>query len=381
MLKRATAFLIFFSCNALFPAAPLTHVDVFTSGADGYDTFRIPAIVTAPDATLIAFAEARKDNSHDPGGGDIDLVYKTSADAGDTWSALKLLDDPGEKWGASNPAPVVDRDTGRVWLLYNRWQPGFGTGQSRPGTSNNQTWARYSADNGRTWSAPIDLTRSARDYDNWGAMFIGPGGAIQTREGRLIVPAAMKPDSDELWISIGGFDGRTSLMRAYVLYSVDHGATWKRGELVKAQTDENQVVELADSAILMDARQGAGKHRWIMISRDGGQTWSDPAPGQDVTTICASIERYTLASAGDDRNRIVWTGPAGPGRSRLVIRVSYDEGKTFARERLIYGGHAAYSDITILRDKIIGVLWERGVTKGYQFITFTKFGRDFLEND
>ena len=73
---------------ALASAEPLfTSVDVFTSGTEGYHTFRIPAILTSPDGSLIAFAEGRKDNRHDPGGGDIDLVYKLSADQGQTWSS------------------------------------------------------------------------------------------------------------------------------------------------------------------------------------------------------------------------------------------------------------------------------------------------------
>ena len=43
-----------------------THTDVFTSGSEGYHTFRIPALVTAPNGALIALAEARKENLHDP---------------------------------------------------------------------------------------------------------------------------------------------------------------------------------------------------------------------------------------------------------------------------------------------------------------------------
>lgn len=46
---------------------------------------------------------------------------------------------------------------------------------------------------------------------------------------------------------------------------------------------------------------------------------------------------------------------------------------------MIYGGLAAYSDISILKDKSVGVLWERGVSQNYQFITFTRVKREYLE--
>ena len=357
------------------------HVDVFTSGAEGYHTFRIPALVTAPDGTLLAFVEGRKENRHDPGEGqgDIDLVYKSSTDQGKTWSSLKILDDPGVKWAASNPTPLVDKTNRRVWIVFNRWEPGFGTRLSQPGTTNSQTWARHSDDNGKTWSSPIDITTSARDFDDWGSMFPGPGGAIQTRSGRLLVPAAMILDTSKIWVSLGEGDKLVTTMRSYALYSDDHGNTWQRGDLLHAFTDECQFVELADGAVMIDARQNYGDHRWVGISQDGGEEWSRPRAGQFLTPVATSIERFTLKSAGDDRDRILWTGPKGPGRQTLVVRVSYDEGQTFRHEKVIYGGFTAYSDISILKDKTVGVLWERGVSKGYQFITFTRLDREFLE--
>jgi sialidase-1 len=367
--------LLFLLCTAagLAAAQPkLTHVDVFTAGESGYHTYRIPALVTASDGTLIAFAEARKQNSGDPGHGDIDLVFKRSSDNGATWSPLKILDDPGEGWSASNPTPLTDRDTRRVWIFYNRWEPGHGTATSLPGTSRNQTWARFTENHGETWSAPIDLTRAARDYDQWGAMFLGPGGAIQTRSGRLLIPSAMRPDAYEISLSAGGFSGRTLFMRSYALFSDDHGKTWQRGALLRALTDENQFVELADGSIMIDARQATGNHRWIAISSDGGQTWSEPLIGQTVTPIAVSIERF-------DNSRLLWVGPAGPGRRRLVARLSGDEGQTYSSDKVIYGGLAAYSDIAMLRDGSAGVLWERGVSRGYQFITFTRLTREFLD--
>jgi sialidase-1 len=353
----------------------VTQVDVFRSGEEGYRSFRIPALVTAADGTLLAFAEGRKENRGDPGQGDIDLVLKRSTDQGVTWSQLLVVDDPGERWAASNPTPVVDRSNGRVWIAYNRWRPGRGTESSRPGTDDNQAWLRWSDDHGRTWSAARDITRESRDFENWGAMFLGPGGAIQARGGRLLLPAAMCPDT--CWVM--GASGSIHLMRAYVLYSDDHGASWRRGELLRALTNENQLAELADGALMMDARQGSGERRWIGISADGGQSWSRPVFGQAAPAVMTAIERFTSKAAGDDRDRLLWTGITGPGRKNLVVRVSYDEGQTWVNERVLYGGLAAYSDLAVLKDKTAGVLWERGVSELSQWITFTRFNREFVE--
>jgi hypothetical protein len=129
----------------------------------------------------------------------------------------------------------------------------------------------------------------------------------------------------------------------------------------------------------MDIRQKSGPHRWLTESADGGRTWAEPRPGLTVTPVMCAIERFTLKTAGEDRNCIVWTGPKGPERRQLVIRSSEDEGKSFANERLISDDYAAYSDLTILQDKTIGVLWERGVERGYQRITFTRLNREWLD--
>ena len=355
--------LLILAAPALARAEPLlTHVDVFTSGTDGYHTFRIPAIETAADGSLLAFAEARKHGRSDPGGKgqDIDLVLKRSTDGGKTWSPMKIIEDPGELWSAANAATVVDRATGRVWVLYLRSKPGRSSGTSRPGTDDMQTLARYSDDHGVAWSEPIDLTKMARDYDDpkWTCSVVGPGGAIQTRSGRLLAP---------VW----------KTWNTFAIYSDDHGKTWQRGGFAPGlRGNENELVELADGRILMDARQAGGAHRWRAISSDGGKTWARARPGEAVTACACAIERFTLKSAGDDRDRILWTGPKGPGRRTLVVRVSVDEGKTFPHERLISDEAAAYSDLTVLKDKTAGVLWERG---DYRFITFTRFNREFLE--
>ena len=350
-----------------FPPAMLTQTDVFVSGKDGYDTYRIPAIETAPDGSLIAFAEARKYNAADPGSPkqDIDLVYKRSTNCGATWSPMTVLEDPGELWSAANPATLVDGSSGRMWVFYLRSQPGRSTETARPGTDDMQTLARWSDDNGRTWSEALDLTATARDLKDpdWRASVPGPGGAIQTRQGRLLVPMWKTP------------------FATFAIYSDDHGRTWQRSQLVpgKQGGDECQVVELADGRVLMDIRQENGTNRWLAESTNGGATWEQPRPGMTVAPVACAIERFTLQSAGDDRNRLLWTGPKEPQRKQLRIFTSYDEGKSFAHERLISADYAAYSDLTRLKDQTVGVLWERGVDRGYQFITFTRLNRAWLE--
>ena len=351
----------------LSPGPLLAHTDVFTSGTDGYHTYRIPAIETAPDGSLIAFAEARKHGLDDPGFGqqDIDLVFKRSSDSGATWSPMTVLEDPGERWSAANPATVVDRTQGRIWVFYLRSRPGRSTETSRPGTDDLQTLARSSDDNGRGWSNPIDLTSVARDLKDpaWQASVPGPGGAIQDRHGRLIVPMWKVP------------------FATFAIYSDDHGQSWQRGQCVPGNHggDECQVVELADGRILMDIRQEQGAHRWQAESADGGQTWGPARPGLQETMVACAIERYPRTNDRGDGDRLLWTGPKEPERRRLVIRASRDEGGTFAQERLISNDYAAYSDLTILKDNTVGVLWERGVQRGYQFLTFTRLNRAWLE--
>ncbi len=354
------------------------HVDVFISGQDGYNNYRIPAIAVAPDGTILALAEAR--SAGDPGEGEsaVDLVCKRSADNGRTWSALQLIEHAGPGWSSANPAAAADRRTGRIWLLYLRCKPGRGTSRARAGTDDFQTLARFSDDCGKSWSDPTDLTAIGRDMNDphWRATVIGPGGMIQDRRDRLVAPA---------W--------RVDPPGVFAIFSEDHGRTWQRGEIASHfagvpgphALSEDQLVELSDGRLLLDCRDERIPWRLVAESRDGGRTWGEFRRGIPAAPVACAIERCALQAAGGDRDRILWTGPKNvgsnlppkwdDGRKNLVARISYDEGRTFSCERLIAAGPAAYSDLAILADGSAGVLWERG---DYRFITFTRLDREFL---
>ena len=368
-MKKLTStliFLILITTIFLVNISPpmIEHIDVYTSG-EGYWYYRIPAIETAPDGALLAFAEARKYGRQDPGFGqqDVDLVLKRSTDSGKTWSKMEVIDDPGEGWSAANPTTLVDKKTSKIWLLYLQAKPGKNMFTSQPGTNDVQTIARFSKDNGLTWSEKMDLTDIARDMndDDWVSSVVGPGGAIQSKTGRLLFP---------IW---------KDSYNTFTIYSDDNGNTWHRGDFVPGdyQGNENQLIELDNGQILMDIRQASGEIRHQAISNDDGETWSEVFPGRKTPPCSCAIERLTTKSENGGRNRILWTGPRGPGRTNLMARVSYDEGITFPLELVISNGPAAYSDLTMLNDNTAGILWER---ENYEYITFSRLDTELLES-
>jgi sialidase-1 len=351
-------------------AAPLVQADVFVAGDSGYHTFRIPSIIVTPRGTLLAFAEGRHDAAADSG--HIDLVARRSTDGGVSWSPLQIVGDNGpDAW--VNPCPVVDRRTGTLWLFttQNRGadkEHEIIAGSSRAGIT---VWALKSEDDGLTWSAPIDLTASVKKSD-WTWYATGPGVAIQTRTGRLVVPA--------------NHADAAGVHRSHPFYSDDGGKTWAIGAIADPGTNESQVVELADGRLLHNMRNHPPKRpsnfRIIGFSADGGRTYAGPLR-EDRALVeppaQASLIRYTTSET-DGRNRLLFANPASARRERMTVRVSHDEGQTWAASRVVHEGHSAYSSLAVLPDGRIGLLYERGEQSAYERLTLATFPLDWLES-
>ena len=82
MRKIVLSFIVVFTLLCLMnstTSAKSKSLDyLFKSGENGYNTFRIPALVVTNEGTVLAFAEGRKNGSSDTG--DIDIVLKRSTD-------------------------------------------------------------------------------------------------------------------------------------------------------------------------------------------------------------------------------------------------------------------------------------------------------------
>lgn len=352
-----------FSLILSLPAAAAgpEHTAVFTSGADGYHTYRIPSLIVTPKGTLLAFCEGRKTGRGDAG--NIDLLLKRSTDGGKSWSAAQVVWDDGPNT-CGNPCPVIDRATGTVWLLLTH-NLGSDTeallveGKSK-GTRT--VWVTKSTDDGATWAKPIEITKNVKRPD-WTWYATGPGVGIQLKSGRLVIPCDNKV-------------AKTKARQSHVITSDDSGATWKLGGVVGPDCNESQAVELADGAVLLNMRSyQANNRRLVAVSKDGGATFSKPVEDAAlIEPVCqASILRYPGA-----KSRVLFSNPASQKREKMTVRLSYDECKTWPVMKELHAGPAAYSCLAMLPDATVACLYERGAKNPYETITLARFSLRWL---
>jgi sialidase-1 len=289
----------------------------------------------------------------------------------------------------NNPVPIADRD-GSIHFLYC--------------LEYCRCFYVRSDDDGVTWSQPREITSTfekLRAQYDWKVLATGPGHGIQLRSGRLIVP---------VWISTGtgGHAHRPSITS--VIYSDDHGKTWQAGDIAAPNTDEwvipneTAAVELADGSVMLNVRtESKANRRLVTISRDGATGWSQPRFDEALLEpICmASILRVSWPEAGQ-RGRILFSNPhnldradgkaeAGKGRDRknLSLKLSYDDGKTWAVNKSLEPGYSAYSDLAMLPDGTLLCFYERGrrgdeakkKTGSYAGLTLARFNLEWLTDN
>lgn len=361
-------------------AAEPEFFDVFTARRDGYKSIRIPSVVVTKQGVVLAFAEGRAADADQAGNS---IILKRSRDDGRTWLPLELIADDGAN-SLNNPTAVVEQNSGRVFLMYQRIPAHMKerdqtvvTGYE--GTNVYRNFVTWSTDEGATWAKPVDITRSTKRPTRATTLASGPGIGIQlTRgphQGRLIIPFN---------------EGPYHQWNNYAVFSDDGGKNWQWGQDVpgafvadaklgrRSQINEVQMVELSDGAVRLNSRQFAGaKVRKTAISRDGGETWS---PVVDVPALrdpsCnASILRYSFDDA-QGRGRILYSGPDSSQRNNGTIHLSFDDGATWPVKRGLRAGGFAYSVLTRLPDGTVGCLFE---PDDAERILFARFALAWVE--
>lgn len=332
---------------------------IFESGKGGYKSYRIPAIIKAPNGDILAFSEGRVNSSADFG--HVNIVMRRSTDDGKTWSDIQKVAE-NDTLQAGNAAPVVDMfdpeyPNGRIFLFYN-------TGDVheydlRVGKGNREVWYKTSTDNGETWSDPVNITRDVM-RDNWRTYANTPGHATQFKEskykGRIYVAANH---------SEGGPEADATDYKAHGYYTDDHGKTFHISDVVPfGGGNENSATPLPNGKLMLNFRnqKGTPRTRIVAVSRNGGQTWDKIYYDHNLPDPVNQGAILNIGPDDKDSNLLAFTNAADQTHRRnLKLRISKDGGETWTDGILVdkEGAFTAYSDIVKMDDKRIGVLYER----------------------
>ena len=359
-------------------------IPVFVSGNDGYESYRIPAIISAPNGDLLAFCEGRVHGAGDFG--DIDIVLKRSTDQGKTWSSLHKVVDY-DTLQAGNPAPVVDLldpayPEGRIFLFYNTGNNH--EGEVRKGLGLREVWFIVSTDGGKTWSDATNITAQVhrpnqpdanpayRFTEDWRSYANTPGQGMQFDHGKF---------KGRIYIAANHSSGTPQKAfkdyNAHGYYTDDHGKTFQLSEVVPFEgSNESMAALIQGDTLLMNSRnqQGNVRSRIVSLSSDGGATWDTTYYDRQLPDPVN--QGSLLAFDGRDGERLLaFCNTADTAhRNNLTVRLSNDGGKTWFFSQSVAkapegyeGAYAAYSDLVKIDHRHLGVLFEKN---SYQQIVF-----------
>ena len=161
---------------------------------------------------------------------------------------------------------------------------------------------------------------------------------------------------------------------------------------------------------IIDETSRGSRTVWLSRSVDDGLSWSAPTnlsattkkpdwtwyatgPGAGIqqasgrlTIPCDHIEAgskkyYPHIIYSDDGgcSRLLFANPASlQARENMTVRLSYDEGLSWPVARVLHPGPAAYSCLTVLPDRTLACLYERGDENPREKITWAHFDLEWL---
>ncbi len=319
-------------------------VVLWKNGEAGVNTYRIPALCTAPDGkTLVAAIDARHDHFQDLNREPwqkINIMIRTSKDGGKTWTPQVASHvwkwEPGEEtWAGSDPSFIVDQTAKKIFLFYN-------VAEYVKEPKVYKQFMQCSEDNGKTWSEPKEITKDIlpKGWGLRGFNFITSGSGVQLKDGTLLHTI--------VWVG-----------KCVALFgSEDHGETWKAiGNPTAQPGDECKVVELSDGRWMINSRKSAGA-RDIFVSSDRGQSWDWHSDANLLDPACnAQLMSYPLGKLAGKKvgkekypeSILLFSNCKSRGRNNLTLRTSWDDGETWSDGLCIEPGATQYSDMCLVK--------------------------------
>lgn len=340
---------------------------LFACNSWGSRSYRIPAICTLNDGTVLVVNDKRKYNNDDLPQ-DIDIVCRRSTDGGLTWSLpATIIQGTGYKQGYGDPGVVVCQN-GDVVLTFVGGNGLFASTSADPIS----TYICRSTDGGITWSEPVNITKvlwGDEAYNpaccSYRGAFCASGNGLRLKrgkyKGRIMFVAAMCRKN-------------ANVLDNFLVYSDDDGFSWKVSQLAFSGGDEAKVVELADGRILMSVRQSGA--RGYALSSDGGVTWGGRGSWPEMTTNACNGDmlRLSATDGGAERNILLHSITNSRNRKKVSVFISYTEGQSWQSPVVLCEGPSAYSSLTLQHDGTIGCYVEKITPNGcelwYQNFTY-----------
>ena len=262
-------------------------------------------------------------------------------------------------------------------------------------SNTNYLWMSYSDDDGKTWSAPKDITYGIRkDWMHF--LGTGPGTGIALHsgphKGRLVIPVYTTNNVSYL----------SGSQSSRVIYSDDHGETWQAGEAVNdnrpvgnqtihsstmnnpgAQNTESTVVQLNNGDLKLFMRGLTGDLQ-VATSKDGGATWEkDVKRYSDVKDVY--VQMSAIHTVQDGKEYIILSNAGGPGRYNGLVHLARVEANgelTWLKHNPIQSGKFAYNSLQDLGNGEFGLLYEHADANQNEYtLSYKKFNWDFLSKD
>ena len=333
-----------------------TYQILYKEGEDGSYTIRENGTVYTPDGKPTDYRVV------------VDPVKPSYSDKGDLYQGDQLL--------------------GNIYFTSNKTSP-FRVAKD------SYLWMSYSDDDGKTWSAPQDITPMVK-ADWMKFLGVGPGVGITLRtgphKGRIVVPVYTTNRANHL-------NGSQS---SRIIYSDDHGKTWHMGGGVNdhrtlydgtvvdsstmsnyyAQNTESSVVQLNNGDLKLFMR-GLTEDLQVATSHDGGLTWDNNVDRYDVPDVYVQMAATHTVQNG--KEYILLANANGPGRKNgyiRVARVEEDGQLTWLHHHLIQEGEYAYNSLQQIGPDEFGLLYEHHAPGGVPYtLSFKKFNWDFLTKE